>query len=167
MNQRVHENCAHTSVAWPTAISNPPVISKDSPRPYGLLNSGLVVLNPSIKLASGLEHYLATSPLVSTFKFPDQDLLAAFFQGKWKVLPWCYNALKTLRIIHQPLWRDDEIRCLHYILAEKPWKTPRGTAGDYEEVHGWWWDRYATLEEGMLRSDPEGWKLVDTYVTKA
>ena len=124
------------------------------------------MLNPSVELSSGLEHYLATSPLVSTFKFPDQDLLAAFFEGKWKVLPWCYNALKTLRIIHQPLWRDDEIRCLHYILAEKPWKTPRGTAGDYEEVHGWWWDRYATLEEGMLRSDPEGWKLVDTYVTK-
>lgn len=143
------------------------MITKDSPRPYGLLNSGLVVINPSLQLADSLQHFLATSPLVSTFKFPDQDLLAAYFEGKWKVLPWCFNALKTLRVIHKPLWRDDEIRCLHYILAEKPWRTPPGAAGEYEEVHVWWWDTYRKVESDMKRTDPEGLKLVEAHVTKA
>ena len=44
--------------------------------------------------------------------------------------------------------------------------TPRGTAGIYEETHGWWWDRYEELGREMAGSDPEGWKLVDAQVTK-
>ncbi|KAH8100598.1 nucleotide-diphospho-sugar transferase [Cristinia sonorae] len=160
------ENCAHSSVSWPTAISNPPVISKDSPRPYGLLNSGLVVINPSLELSEGLQGFLATSPLIPTFQFPDQDLLSVYFEGRWKVLPWCYNALKTMKFVHEPIWRDDEIRCLHYILAEKPWLTDRAVAGVYQEVNGWWWDEYKKLEVDMKQTDPEGWKLVDAHVTK-
>ena len=125
------------------------------------------MINPSQELTSSLVRFLATSPLIASFKFPDQDLLAAYFEGKWKVLPWCYNALKTLRIIHQPLWRDDEIRCLHYILPEKPWRTPPGTAGEHEEVNEWWWNRYNKLAADLQQSHPEDWKLIDAHVTKA
>jgi lipopolysaccharide biosynthesis glycosyltransferase len=117
-------------------------------------------------LANEIQHFLETSPLVPAFSFPDQDLLAAYFSGRWKVLPWCYNALKTLREIHKSLWRDEEVRCIHYILHDKPWSTPRGTAGLYEEPNVWWWDRYDQLSEQMKKMDPDGWKLVDAQVAK-
>lgn len=110
-----------------------------------------------------------TSPLVPTFAFPDQDLLAAFFKGRWKPLPWCYNALKTLRVIHKPLWRDEEVRCLHYILAEKPWQKrirQKGGGDEYEEVNRWWWERFDKLEEEMKITDKEGWTLVVANVAK-
>jgi len=167
----IPENCAHTSVVPnPTGITSPPAITDSSPRPYTLLNSGLVVLNPSLELANAITHYLSTSPLVPGFSFPDQDLLAAFFKGRWKPLPWCYNALKTLRIIHKPLWRDEEVRCLHYILPDKPWHTrpkEKGTGGEYEEVTRWWWVRYDKLGEEMKNADSSGWELVEANVEKA
>ena len=53
---RIPENCAHTSVKRPEALTNPPQITADSPRPYGLLNSGLVVVNPSLELFGSLKH---------------------------------------------------------------------------------------------------------------
>ncbi|KAI0785979.1 nucleotide-diphospho-sugar transferase [Abortiporus biennis] len=163
----IPENCAHASVVHPTALTSPPVITESSPRPYTLLNSGTVVLNPSQKLFDSISYYLSTSPLVPTFSFPDQDLLSNLFVGRWKPLPWCYNALKTLRDVHKPLWRDDEVRCLHYILAKKPWHLPRGTAGQYEEVHQWWWDKYEELSAEMKTNDPKGFELMDSHVTKA
>ncbi|KAF9787043.1 nucleotide-diphospho-sugar transferase [Thelephora terrestris] len=136
----IPENCAYTPLEHPTALTQPTQIQPDSPRAYGLLNSGMVVLQPSAEVMAGLTEFLSTSPLVSTFRFPDQDLLATFYEGRWKPLPWCFNALKTLRKLHQPLWRDGEIRCLHYILAVKPWQTK--VVDEWEkEMHQWWWDR--------------------------
>lgn len=125
------------------------------------------MLNPSIELFDGISDYLSNSPLVPTFSFPDQDLLANYFAGRWKVLPWCYNALKTLRNIHGPLWRDEEVRCVHYIFHEKPWHQPRGAGTEYEHTHNWWWDVYEQLGEDLKQSYPEGWKLVDAQVVRA
>ncbi|KAL0951034.1 hypothetical protein HGRIS_007774 [Hohenbuehelia grisea] len=158
-------NCAHTAVTGPT--DPPSAITTDSPRPYSLLNSGLVVINPSTELADAIKRYLYTSPEVATFSFPDQDLLAAFFKGKWKPLHWYYNALKTLRVIHKQLWRDEEIRCLHYILHDKPWHSrpgPPGTGDDYEEMSRWWWEKYEKVAAELKESDVEGWRLVNTSV---
>ncbi|KAF7793395.1 hypothetical protein EIP86_004507 [Pleurotus ostreatoroseus] len=160
----IPENCAHSSVSHPNALSNPPQITPTSPRPYTQLNSGTVVLRPSLSLAHGIYTYLRESPLVPTFQFADQDLLAHYFAGRWTVLPWCYNALKTLRRVHTALWRDEEVRCVHYILPDKPWNTPRGTAGEDEEVNRWWWDRYEKLKDDMRRTDPEGLRIVDANV---
>jgi Glycosyl transferase family 8 len=119
---RIPANCAYTPLLHPTGNSQPTSIQPSSPRPHTLLNSGLVILTPSATLAQSIVDFLRTSPLVPTFTFPDQDLLAAFFRGRWKPLPWVYNALKTLRATHQNLWHDEEVRCLHYIFPEKPWK---------------------------------------------
>ena len=124
------------------------------------------MLDTSTDIADDIGRYLQTSDRVATFGFTDQDLLAAYFEGRWKVLPWCYNALKTLREVHKSLWRDDEVRCLHYILHDKPWDTPRGTAGEYEVQNVWWWDRYDKLGEDMRVSHPEGWDVVDAHVAK-
>ncbi|GBE77924.1 nucleotide-diphospho-sugar transferase [Sparassis latifolia] len=160
----VPANCAHTSMVHPEALSSPPTITESSPRPYTQLNSGTVVLHPSHELSEGLKHFLSTSPLVPTFSFPDQDLLSAFFKGKWKPLPWCYNALKPLRLIHKPMWRDEEVRCLHYILKDKPWHQPPGTGGEFEEVNKWWWDRYERVAAELRSSDAEGWELVSSML---
>lgn len=162
----IPENCAYTPMVHPDALTRPAQITATSPRPYSLLNSGTVVLTPSQPLFAAIADYLATSPLVPTFSFPDQDLLAAFFEGKWKPLPWCYNALKTLRVIHKPLWRDDEIRCLHYILHDKPWHQ-RLLEGDYAELNDWWWARFDQLKDEMVRDRLlEEWKLVEANVAK-
>jgi lipopolysaccharide biosynthesis glycosyltransferase len=117
---RVPENCAHSVVTHPT--DPPPRPTKISPRPHSQLNSGTVVVNPSKDIAEAVYHYLKTSDKVPTFAFPDQDLLSAFFEGKWRPIPWYYNALKALRHVHPKEWSDDEVRCVHYIFPEKPWQ---------------------------------------------
>lgn len=137
----------------------------DSPRPYHLLNAGLMVLTPSTKLMSEVESFLNDSPLVSQFRFPDQDLLATVFRGRWKPLPWKYNALKTLRITHPEFWRDSEVHCIHYILREKPWHFRRGEAPpEYELTHKWWWETYVPLLEQLKRSSNSHWEVVDAQV---
>jgi len=164
------ENCAYTPLIHPSALTSPSTTNPSSPRPYGLLNSGLVVLNPSQELMQNITDFLFTSPLVATFSFPDQDLLSEFFKGKWRPLPWCYNALKTLRVIHKPLWRDEEIRCLHYILHDKPWHHVIGADGvdqQYEEMHQWWWDYYMEVGKEMQKTDPADWQLVNAQVAHA
>ncbi len=62
-----------------------------------------------------IKHFIATSDEVPTFKFPDQDALASIYKGRWQPLPWVYNGLKTLRKIHDPLWRDAEVKNVHYM----------------------------------------------------
>lgn len=155
-------NCAYTPLIHPTGHTQPASIESSSPRPYTLLNSGLVVLTPSATLARSIVDFLHTSPLVPTFSFPDQDLLAAAFEGKWKPLPWVYNALKTLRAIHKGLWRDEEVRCLHYVLPDKPWKR-RVRGGDVvdeaTETHRWWWELFDRLVD-EIGEDSEMRKLL-------
>ncbi|KAJ6621243.1 nucleotide-diphospho-sugar transferase [Mycena sp. CBHHK59/15] len=154
-------NCAHTVVLHPTA---PPPLPVDDPNPYGQLNSGTVVLEPSQEVADGLVRFLETDKRVATFSFPDQDLLTAFFHGKWTALPWYYNALRTLRNIHAPLWDDDVVRCVHYILAEKPWQARTST--DFDVVNGWWWNQFEKMSAELQVEDVNGWKLVSTLVAQ-
>jgi lipopolysaccharide biosynthesis glycosyltransferase len=164
---RIPENCAHTAVSHPAGLKSPPPTS--GRRTYTLLNSGLVVLNPSPTLLGSIVHHLSTSPNVPSYSFPDQDLLADLFKGRWKALPYCYNALKTLRTVHANLWRDDEVRCLHYILPDKPWKTRVSAigTGEFDEIHSWWWDAFDKLGEEMQTEDEKGWQFVLENVDSA
>ncbi|KAK7064125.1 Galactinol synthase 2 [Favolaschia claudopus] len=159
----VPENCAHTAVSSPT---HTPPAPTDKPRPYGQLNSGTVVLEPSLELANSLYHFLATDERITEWRFPDQDLLTAYFAGKWDALPWYYNALRTLRNIHAPLWDDKLARCVHYILADKPWHVRLEDSKEFVEVNGWWWDQYNKLGERLRVENPEGWKVVSATVVK-
>lgn len=55
------------------------------------------------------------------------------------------------------------MRCVHYILHDKPWQARVGQEGslkDYEEVNKWWWDELEVLVEELGKTDPEGKKLV-------
>ncbi|KAF5312565.1 hypothetical protein D9619_003165 [Psilocybe cf. subviscida] len=154
-------HCAYTAVANPT--SPPPASTKNSPRPYFQLNSGTVVLNPSLTLAREIVEFLKTSPRISEWRFPDQDLLSDFFKGRWKPLPWYYNALRSLPIVHPNLWSTRQIRCLHYIYSDKPWQsreTPPGSEKEFEAFNKWWWERFDDVMDFMGEMDPEGRGMV-------
>lgn len=125
MISRIPENCPYTPLSYPSCLSQGTPITPQSPRPYSLLNGGVVVLTPSRETANKVLRFLHTSPLISSFKFPDQDFLAELFRGRWHPLPWVYNALKSLRLIHPEIWNDGDARCVHYIMAEKPWMAAR------------------------------------------
>lgn len=122
-----------------------------------------MVLNPSKDLSAGLVHHLYTSPRVTEWKFPDQDLLSEYFMDKWRPISWYYNALRSLRNSHPVLWSEGEIRCLHYIFADKPWQsrtTRPGTEKGFDVMDKWWWDRFDALGKIIARNDPGGWNLV-------
>lgn len=78
---------------------------------------------------------------VENYQFPDQDLLADVFEGRWVPLPYVYNALKTLRWkeVHDLIWRDQEVKNVHYILSPKPWDEKAGDEKPGDETHKWWW----------------------------
>lgn len=75
---------------------------------------------------------------IENYEFADQSLLSDLFLGRWVGLPYIYNALKTLRWegVHWPIWRDEEVKNIHYILSPKPWDEKPGEETD--ETHNWW-----------------------------
>jgi len=161
------ENCAYTPLETiDEEVPSPKEITEHSPQTYNLLNSGTVLLQPSKELSQGLYDFLSSSPLVPTFAFPDQDLLAHYFKGRWKPLSYIYNSLKTLRVIHPQLWRDDHVRCVHYILPDKPWSVPPGTGGEYEILNRWWWEVYDEHAQKLRDSDPKAYNLLEKYVKR-
>lgn len=162
---RIPAHCAHSSVKHPTAP--PPGIRKDSPRPYSQLNSGTVVLNPSLAISASIEHRLQTCPYVTGWVFPDQDLLSEHFKGKWIPLAWYYNALRSLYVVHPDLWADHEIRCLHYIFADKPWQsriTPQDLEPRFKVMNRWWWERFDQLGNVMAKKDIADWQFLRSSI---
>ncbi|KAF2733847.1 glycosyl transferase [Polyplosphaeria fusca] len=135
----VPENCAYTSQ------HNDPDAAQSAAAPctYGLgaLNSGLLVVNPSEQIFSSILAALK-DPSTATYTFPDQELLQNVFRGRWVPLPYVYNALKTLRWqgVHGKIWRDEEVRNVHYILTPKPWESRKVERKEDEVVCGWWFE---------------------------
>lgn len=104
----------------------------------GILNGGLQVIDPSRKHFNDILSIMSNATLTDTFEFADQSVLSHYFKDKWIPLPYTYNALKTLRSTHAPIWRDDKAKIIHYILGDKPWDDP--LKGDSEFVpNTWWW----------------------------
>jgi len=149
----VPENCGFT--AADKATGEPRPITAESPRNHHLLNSGTVILRPSQGEYGALIDAMNTHPDVPNMLFFDQDLLAIVYRDKWTPLPYTYNALKTLRSCHSDLWRDEDVKILHYIL-NKPWKS-RSHADDdpTEALHGLWWDEFAEVEKEWTESPDE------------
>ena len=98
-------------------------------------NGGLQVVNPSKKLYDLILASMS-SGAIDSYEFADQSLLSDLFMGRWVTLPYIYNALKTLRTVHEPIWRDDQIKNIHYILSPKPWDEKPGE--ESQETHKWW-----------------------------
>ena len=87
----------------------------------------------------------------ASFDFADQSILSDLFPNRWVALPYIYNALKTLRWqnVHHWIWRDEEVKNIHYLLTPKPWDETeefKKTPWDGEKRQGrdpaneWWWD---------------------------
>lgn len=115
-----------------------PLAAADFSKPtHSRLNSGLVVLQPSSETFEQILEFLYTDPRVKSYGFPDQDLLADFFDGRFLPISYRYNALKTLRYCHKDMWRDGDVKNVHLIL-KKPWyhRLPEGDQ-DYE-THKWY-----------------------------
>lgn len=133
--RRIPENCAFT-----IQHSNPAAAQTEGAPPTAGLampNGGLQVVNPSAGTYDLISAQLS-STMTSAYDFADQSLLGDVFNGRWVALPYIYNALKTLRWdgVHSQIWRDAEVKNVHYILSPKPWDEKDGEDG--EESHGWW-----------------------------
>ena len=102
-----------------------------------MVNGGLQVVNPSKHTYERIATALANPSSTSNYEFADQSLLSDLFKDRWVALPYIYNALKTLRWCHAPIWKDDEVKNVHYILSPKPWDEKKGEGAD--ETHAWWW----------------------------
>lgn len=137
----IPEHCAFTS-----QHDTPDIAQTTGPDPavgpLGFMNGGLQVVNPSDAVYDLILHHMETEAI--NMDFADQSLLSDLFKGCWVPLPYTYNALKTLRWegVHAPIWRDDKIKNIHYILAPKPWDemTPDGKNISKDPTHAWWVD---------------------------
>ncbi|KAL8783506.1 MAG: hypothetical protein Q9195_009367 [Heterodermia aff. obscurata] len=132
----IPENCAYTS-----QHHDPETAQTQGAAPttgLGMPNGGLQVVNPSQMLYDKILHSLTSTSKVENYEFADQSLLSDVFWGRWVALPYIYNALKTLRSedVHAPIWRDEKVKNIHYILSPKPWDEKLGEEGN--ETHTWW-----------------------------
>lgn len=61
------------------------------------------------------------------------------------------------------MWNDEQVRCIHYILSDKPWlsrRNPDVNAKHFGVLHDWWWQEFDKLSHEMELKDQEGWSLV-------
>ncbi|KXN89910.1 Galactinol synthase 1 [Leucoagaricus sp. SymC.cos] len=163
----IPENCAYSSYAQINASPDRKILN--APRPHSLLNSGTVVLNPSQAQAEKktLQRFFSSNTKLMSYIFPDQDFLSELYEGRWKPISWEYNALRTLRTIHADVWKDDQVRCVHYILSDKPWltrKNPDVNAPHFGLLHEWWWQVFDEVSRKLESTNPEGHKIVLKYV---
>ena len=151
----IPENCAFTSQHGNPAEAQktgaPPTAGISSP------NGGLVVCNPSQAIYDKILQAMQDGDLTSSYDFADQSLLGDRFHGRWVALPYTYNALKTLRVkgVHDAIWRDEEVKNVHYILSPKPWDE---RLEDVKEgSHVWWHEMNAErLREEQARGIDDG-----------
>jgi alpha-N-acetylglucosamine transferase len=135
----VPENCAFTH-QHPDPESAQTQGVHPSVGPLGFMNGGLQVVNPSMALYGQIMEYMEAEAI--NMDFADQSLLSELYRDRWVALPYVYNALKTLRWegVHDAIWRDNEVKCVHYILKTKPWDEvdEKGEWTGTEEPMGWW-----------------------------
>ncbi|KAH7358014.1 glycosyl transferase family protein [Plectosphaerella cucumerina] len=151
----VPSNCAFT-----TQHSTPDVAQTEGPdpvtaSPLGYMNGGLQVVNPGREVYAQIVERMESG--AADMDFADQSLLSDLYRGRWVALPYVYNALKTLRWpgVHDAIWRDEEVKVVHYILAPKPWDERdekgvwKGPGKEEDRVtHGWWAEADAERRRG-------------------
>jgi lipopolysaccharide biosynthesis glycosyltransferase len=126
----------------------------------GFMNGGLQVVNPSTEVYGLIVDHMASDAAID-MEFADQSLLSDLFRGCWVPLPYIYNALKTLRLdyVHAPIWKDEKVKNVHYILAPKPWDEvdAEGNNISKDPTHAWWIDcnkeRLAKEKADGLKAD--------------
>ncbi|PFH57437.1 hypothetical protein XA68_15055 [Ophiocordyceps unilateralis] len=135
------QNCAfssqHSDPEAAQTVAPDPAVG-----PLGFMNGGLQVVNPSNVLYAQIVAHMEADAV--NMDFADQSLLSDLYRGRWLPLPYVYNALKTMRWqgVHDAIWRDDEVKNVHYILSPKPWDEmdQQGNWTGSDETHRWWVD---------------------------
>lgn len=161
---RIPANCAftsqHSDPDTAQTVGAPPTAG------LGIPNGGLQVVNPSQGTYDKISAQL-NSATTSSYDFADQSLLGDVFHGRWVAIPYIYNALKTLRWkgVHDAIWRDEDVKNVHYILSPKPWdewaakREGREWPKESEDPsHAWW----ISLNEERLKAE-EGKGLKDGF----
>lgn len=114
-------------------------------------NSGLLVLCPSLDTLTSLTTALAAADR-SSYPFADQDFLNEYFAESTFLLPYVYNALKTLIVSHPDLWDISDVRNIHYVL-QKPWDTNPAQSDPndpYDVVNRMWWRVHLCLNDSNV-----------------
>jgi len=135
--RRCPENCPYTA---------------DTGKPkeeLSYFNSGLLVIHPSNTEFERLKAALDRIENLAKYVFADQDFLNQVYAGRWVCLPYTYNALRPLITAHPNMWRDEDVRIVHYIF-KKPWLDLDWMARSEEEnrkqefytVNSWWFQAY-------------------------
>ena len=147
----IPENCGYT-----TQHKSPDEAQIRGPSPVAGIacpNGGLVVCNPCQGIYDKILDAMKNEDLTSSYDFADQSLLGEQFYGRWVGLPYIYNALKTMRWkgVHDAIWRDFEVKNVHYILSPKPFEEDVEQIQD--EVHKWW---HPVNKERLSQEKSEG-----------
>ncbi len=103
------------------------------------VNGGTLVLRPDAEVLARLLAELGAVEDLTRYVFAEQDFINEHFRGRWVVLPYVYNALKTLPFQHPRLWDVEAVKNLHFII-DKPWESPLDPAGRYASLERVWWD---------------------------
>lgn len=114
-----------------------------APPPWPYFNAGLLSLRPNSSVLVHMLRALALCDLAS-FPFAEQDFLNQYFAGRWKRLPWVYNASKALYACHRNgqgaggcVFKLAEAKNLHYTMA-KPWNLRDECNKGYERLNEIW-----------------------------
>ena len=107
--------------------------------PDDYLNGGVLVLRPDEGTFADLMAELAEVEDLTRYPFAEQDFLNEHFAGRWRPLPYVYNALKTLPHQHPGLWDADAVKNLHFII-DKPWQKALDPQDPYYALDRIWWD---------------------------
>ncbi|KAK3378123.1 nucleotide-diphospho-sugar transferase [Podospora didyma] len=157
-------NCAFTSQHADPDAAQTSAPAPDSPAagPLGFMNGGLQVVNPSAALFSQIVTHMDADGC--NMDFADQSLLSGLYHCRWVALPYVYNALKTLRWdgVHAPIWRDECVKNVHFIMTPKPWEDKvdeKGRTTSQEITHRWWnqIDRQRISSEREMGLDEDGY----------
>ncbi|HEX8498444.1 MAG TPA: glycosyltransferase family 8 protein [Actinomycetales bacterium] len=101
-------------------------------------NGGFLVMEPDRAVYDALLAGLSRLSDLTSYQFAEQDYLNEFFHGRWRPLPYVYNALKTLPHQHSEMWDVREVKNIHYII-DKPWEGRTEPGSPYHELHELWW----------------------------
>lgn len=138
------ENCFYTHCRGGDHVSEPGV--------EDYFNGGFLVIEPDAAVHEALMARLAVLDDLTAYQFAEQDFLNEVFEGRWRQMPYVYNALKTLPHQHPQLWRRSEVKNIHFII-DKPWERRPEPGDRYAALHQLWWDA-ADAVPGLVAPAP-------------
>ena len=167
------KGCPYAALCHPGAlgasVAVPQSHEQDAEYAHTRFNSGVFVFKPSAMLRDRILRAFQSADHAN-YKFTDQAFLFDCFRDRWTPLTWQYNALKPLRPWHPNIWRDEEVKVIHYVM-DKPW-TKRvasdgiaGLAGRDGWTHSQWW-RVCEAWRRKRADDEQLLTMVDDLLAK-